>query len=277
MKVNLNDGMFYCFGCNKSGDAIDFVNYIEKDLNDLHATMKYFKILKSDKAQEIKTNKAFLNKKAAVKNSNAINIAHDYYYGLRKVDWSKVTKQSEDEVKEVYKYMKARGFTGKMLIDAGAKVTYNNSYQIIMPMLDNGEFKGWVCRTTKVEVEKKRKYLYNEGFSRSDTLVGNYNKNIVIIVEGYMDRLKLMQFGALNAVAILGWKITSNQVLKLKDAGIKKVVSMLDSDKCGRQGTEYLKSFFDVIEFRYENGIKDPGMMNEVSYRRMKKDTQNHM
>ena len=41
-------------------------------------------------------------------------------------------------------------------------------------MIDNGKFKGWVCRTTDKDIEKKRKYLYNKGFRRAETLVGSY-------------------------------------------------------------------------------------------------------
>ena len=146
-------------------------------------------------------------------------------------------------------------------------------------MTDNSKFRGWVCRTDKPEVESFRKYLYNKGFSRATTVVGAYGNGqkfsskfaskYVIIVEGYMDRLKLVQFGIENAVAILGWKMSEGQLKKLKDAGIEVVVSALDNDDCGRKGTEFLREHFNVIRFKYLKGIKDPGDMELPEFKHM--------
>lgn len=148
-------------------------------------------------------------------------------------------------------------------------------YPIIFPMLDNDIFKGWVCRTTNPEVEKRRKYLYNTGFSRRDTLVGNYeNCDYIFIVEGYMDRLKFIQFGITNVVAILGWKMAKEQENKLKKSGVKYVISALDNDECGRKGTKYLQNIFkNVIRFKYLKNIKDPGEMTQELFDIMYKKT----
>ena len=141
-------------------------------------------------------------------------------------------------------------------------------------MLDNGKFKGWVCRTMVKSIEKRRKYLYNEGFSRATTLVGNYgSKDYVFVVEGYMDRLKFIQNGEENVVAILGWKMSDQQIQKLKDKGICKVISALDNDTCGKKGTEFLKKHFQVHRFCYLKGIKDPGEMNKDNFDKMYKRT----
>lgn len=274
MKINLTEGSFYCFGCGKTGNAIDFVKYAETELNSLQAEIKYYKILKTDKVKNIKYNSDKIIKRKQNTKGQENDIAYNYYYGLKKVDWSQINKRSDRDEIEVYRYMSGRGFKKSILSQAGARVTTNDNYKIIFPMLDNGIFKGYVCRTMDKEVEKKRKYLYNKGFSRRDTLVGNYAEaNTVILVEGFMDRLKLLQFGVKNVVAILGWKITSDQIQKLKDAGVKTIISMLDNDTPGRKGTEYLKQFFKVIEFKYEENIKDPGMMTRISFLRMKRDT----
>ena len=135
-------------------------------------------------------------------------------------------------------------------------------------------FKGWVCRTMIKSIEERRKYLYNEGFSRATTLVGNYGtKDYVFVVEGYMDRLKFVQFGEDNVVAILGWKISPQQIQKLKDKGITKIISALDNDDCGKRGTEFLKKSFKVTRFTYLKGIKDPGEMTQESFNKMFKRT----
>ena len=269
MIVNLNEGSFYCFGCGLNGDAIKFIELLNKNMNTLQVVLKYFEILKSDKVEKIKISG---RRKKRKQNSELYDIAHDYYYGLSAIDWF---NDKSKEVVECKNYMKQRGFKVSTLNKAKAKITYNKSYPIIFPMLDNGEFKGWVCRTNNKEIEKKRKYLYNEGFSRATTLVGNYqNCEYVYIVEGYMDRLKFIQNGVNNVVAILGWKMTKEQEEKLKSAGVKYIISALDNDKCGIKGTEYLKSIFNnVIRFSYLKWVKDPGEMNKKTFEKCNKRT----
>lgn len=273
MIVNFEDGSWFCFGCGLTGDAKKFVRLMEgkyHKLNDLQAYQKYIRILKSDKVSNIK-----LDLSSRVKNKpmerDLYNQAYDYYHGLKRVNWS---NSDEPEVMVARDYMRSRGFGPKTLTKTKAKITYNHNYGLIFPMLDNGKFKGWVCRTMIKSVEEKRKYLYNEGFSRATTLVGDYGKkDYVFVVEGYMDRLKFIQYGEDNVVAILGWKMSAQQIQKLKDKGITKVVSALDNDECGRRGTEYLKKFFKVTRFRYLKGVKDPGEMTKSSFEKMYRKT----
>lgn len=272
MIVNFEDGSWFCFGCNLSGDAISFVKNMEykfNNLNDLQAYKKYLYILKSDKCSNI----TITSPKRPLKSiQRGLYLqAYDYYYGLKKIDW----KESEEpEVILAREYMKKRGFTSKALNACRAKVTYNQSYGLIFPMLDNKKFKGWVCRTMVKEIEQKRKYLYNEGFSRATTLVGDYGeRDYVVVVEGYMDRLKFVQFGEKNVVAILGWKMSECQIQKLKEKGITKVISALDNDECGRKGTKFLEKHFEVTRWCYIKGIKDPGDMTKESFDKMHKKT----
>jgi len=270
MIVNLHDGKFFCFGCNKSGNAYDFVESVEqkKGNTGLKVLKKFFEILKSDKVERLKVNTKMKTKKES---EELYNMAYDYFYGLSKIDW----KTSDlEEVNDSKAYMLKRGFTPNTLNKCGARVTFNKSYPIIFPMLDNGKFKGWVCRTNNPDIEKKRKYLYNGGFMRRTTLVGDYaGCKYVIIVEGYMDRLKFVQFGVEKGVcAILGWKMSQEQQKKLRDANVKYVISALDNDTCGRKGTEYLKTVFGedrVVRWQYLKGIKDCGETNKGMFFKM--------
>ena len=272
MDCNLVDGTFYCYGCTASGDALKFVRLANPKMDDLSSLREYFRILKSDKVKDISCKR---QPKPRHEDRQKLIEAMDYFYGLSTIDW-RYNKQ--DEVESAYQYMHKRGFTAKALNIANARVTYNRNYPIVFPMLDNGIFRGWVCRTNDPKVEKMRKYLYNEGFSRATTLVGNYTKGCtVVIVEGYMDMLKMKMFGIRNVVAILGWKITNEQVKKLKAKGISQVVSALDNDECGIKGTAYLKKFFTVYRWQYEDGCKDAGDMNQKSFLRMKAKTAKYL
>lgn len=275
--VNLEEGRWFCFGCNESGDATTFVKLMEKKynkLNDLQAYRKYCEILKSDKCSDIEIDQVRIAKETKPQ-KQLYDEAYDYYHGLKTVNW---LTSDEQEVESARVYMSKRGFGPSTLNKCKAKVTYNNSYGLIFPMLDNGKFRGWVCRTMRKDIEERRKYLYNEGFSRATTVVGNYGKeDYVIVVEGYMDRLKFVQNGIEdNVIAILGWKMSLQQEAKLRAKGITKIISALDNDECGKKGTKYLEKIFgasNVTRFCYLKGIKDPGEMEPKAFRRMYEKT----
>ena len=274
MIINLKDGSYFCFGCGSAGDALKFVKEMNPKLNDLLALKKYFEILKSKDVVKVKLdNMKSMRTKDRKYFKACWNQAHDYYYGLSSVNWRK--RSDIEEIKYARKYMKARGFTPDTLNKCKAKVTYNKSYGIVFPMMDNNKFKGWVCRTMIPEVEKKRKYLYNEGFRRKTTLCGDYRieDGPLYIVEGYMDMTKLKQLGVKNVVAILGWKMSDKQISKIKKAGFTHVISALDNDECGKKGSKYLENFFTVTRFSYLKKVKDPGEMSEEDFSRMNKRT----
>ena len=273
--VNFDDGIFHCFACEASGDAFQFVKMANPKLDGLKALRLYFAILNSEKVKNVKNRNIRKSKKKsernkAVKQAELYDVAHDYYFGLKSVDWRKNDS--------TYKaYMNKRGFKDKTLNTIGAKQTITSkNYPLIFPIMDMDLFKGYVCRTIDKHVEKKRKYLYNEGFSRVNTLAGRYDSDVVVLVEGYMDMLKMRQFGLNYVAAILGWKITRNQIDKLKAMGVKYVISALDMDKPGRDGTEYLKNFFTVIKFKFPKDVKDPGDLTkkqfDIAYEKTKRE-----
>lgn len=260
MKISLNDGSFFCFGCEVKGNALDFVQAVHPELNDLQACILLEQILNSEEVRAL--NVKYKKKKKKFR-KQALYEAYDYYYGLKQNDWNNIKTEEEQKVIE---YMKNRGFNARALNIVGCKTNYNIAYPFIFPILDNGKFMGWVGRTMNNHVEKKRKYFYNEGFRKRITLCGNYEENkIVYICEGFMDYLSLRTRGHIkNVVAILGWHISDEQVAKLKDKGITTIVSALDNDKAGNKGTRYLKRFFNVVRFQYPEDKKDAGEMTEA-------------
>lgn len=264
MVADFSDGTFFCYGCTTGGDAYDFVRNMEPRLSEIQAARKFLRILWFGKQKGKVKKMRFAPKE---RDPELDKIAHDFYYSLPVTDWS----EDDNFTKRYLEYMEKRGFSKETLMKVGAKLTYERQYALVFPMMDNGDFRGWVCRTTLKSVEDKRKYLYNKGFARLTTLVGDYGKKpYVFVVEGYMDRLKFIQHGCDNVVAILGWKMTRPQEEKLKAAGITTIISALDNDDCGRKGTDYLKTRFqNVFRFRYMKGVKDPGDMDYGMFWRM--------
>lgn len=272
LSANYETGRWHCFGCETGGDALAFVQRFEEKYNrlrPLQAAIRFQEILKSERTSEVVL--ARREGRPRKQDVDSLDEAWNYFYGLRRVNWREPELPEEQEAKE---YMAERGFGPRSLSAANAKANFNLQYGLIFPMMDDGTFRGWVCRTMDPEVAKRRKYLYNKGFSRATTLVGNYKGyDHVYVVEGYMDWLRFREFGIKNVVAVLGWKVTSEQVRKLKEGGVTKVVSVLDNDACGKKGTAYLKQFFEVVRFRYLKGVKDPGEMNREQFAKMLEQT----
>lgn len=266
MRINMDDGSFFCFGCRAMGNAYDFVRMANPELNDLQVALLLEEILNSREIKQLKVQYKHRKKKGS---RQALAEAKDYYYGLRTSDW--MHPKTRDE-REVLSYMRKRGFGAEALNHCHCKVNYNVAYPFLFPILDNGMFKGWVGRTTNKWTEQKRKYLYNDGFRKRDTLCGTYDKNsIVFLCEGFMDYMALRERGHIrNVCALLGWHISDEQTEKLKQNGVTVVVSALDNDKCGNKGTEYLKRFFRVVRFPFPEGVKDPGEMDGRAIRKAK-------
>lgn len=274
-KLNLDTNTFYCFGCGKHGGPMEFVKYAEDVDSDLVALQILAGISDCNNVDEnhIVKSKSTKNDKKIFTPQELYDQSWDYFYGLKKTNWKRPEIEEELEVRN---YMKERGFEAQTLVKSLAKYTYKDNYPIIFPLIDNNKFRGWVERTTNPEIEKKRKYLYNTGFKRRSTLVGNYGmKNYVFVVEGFMDRLKFNQFGIDNVVAILGWKISDEQIQKLKANNINRIICATDNDRAGIQGYEYFKRLkcFDTKRFQFMKNIKDPGEMNKRNFEKMMKRT----
>jgi DNA primase len=265
LAIDVVNNRSFCFGCGFKGNAFDFVKEMENNKSELQKMIIYQHIVKGCEKSETR-----LEETEKQPNGDLYLTAYNYYACLASVDWRGINSPEKQ-------YYIDRGFTAETLNVAKAKINQcSNAYPVIFPILDNGKFKGWVCRTDKKDIEKKRKYLYNTGFRRTATLCGNYAENCIpIICEGYFDRLKLIQAGYKYPIAILGWKIAKEQIGKLKEKGIDNIISFLDSDEPGIKGTRYLSEHFNVKRVKYPDDVKDPGeletrqinkMLNEINY-----------
>jgi DNA primase len=267
MLIDIERASWFCFGCQKGGSAFDLIKSFQPDKTAIQNWQLLFRITNGQDITppEFKFQVKSAKDLKAEKHQLFIE-AQDYYFNLSKVDWKNT--YNEEAI-----YLHKRGFNSNTLTRVGAKLTYNVNYPIIFPMNDMGRFSGWVCRTTDPEVEKRRKYLYNKGFSRRNTIVGNYAAETVILVEGFMDYLKVKQFGIVHVGALLGWKATDSQIEKLKAKGVKLIISALDNDKCGHDGSDYLAKYFNIVRFQFPPGIKDPGDMDAETFKRARSET----
>lgn len=270
MQINLNKSFFYCYGCGIHGSTFELVKAFEPTLNTFEVYRKVAEIVKGNTASKNIAASAEPSFKSKASYREGIGIARDFYYNLPKTNWFKV----DEDAFGIKMYMNKRGFKTSTLNKAQAKATYNKLYPIVFPMFDNGVFRGYVMRTDDPTVEGERKYMYNKGFKRRITLPGDYKYHTVVLVEGFLDMLKAKQIGIKYVVAVLGWKLTGEQLEKLKKAGVKTIICALDNDDAGNKGYKYLKRVCSInklklYRLRYPKSMKDMGDVSEVTAERI--------
>lgn len=254
LMINLDTAYFYCFGCGVHGSTYELLQAFNPGKNALEIARELRQLGRGAK----KVNVDYTPVKPSI---DYILQAKNYFYNLPKVNWLNPPEDGQ----EAKRYMLNRGFSSISLNNFHAKATYNTYYPIAFPLLENGRFKGYILRTTLKEVEEKRKYLYNKGFTRSSTLPGVYHRSKpIVLVEGYLDCLAARTLGVENVGALLGWKISREQIQILLDHNITTIISALDNDEAGRSGYKYLKQIqnqygFTVLHLIYPKGIKDFG------------------
>lgn len=250
LNFDLEKDIFFCFGCGAKGDIVDFVKKLES-INRLEAMQKVRKISAGE--EEAKKEILEMVKSQRQNKQELLDRAKYYYMNLN------------DNFPEALQYLKDRGLTTKTIDTFGIKFNKHAQYPIIIPLYDEQEFKGYIQRRID---NGKPKYLYNKGFERLSTLVGEVkNKNPVLIVEGIFDMLKAYQFGYHNVVAILGWKASKHHLEKLSNTDYK--ISALDNDRAGKEGTKYLEDKLkNVVELEYLKDSKDIGEMSKKLFRK---------
>lgn len=290
--------IYYCFGCNKGGNVINFVKDIEN--------LEYGEAIRhlAERANiniPIKNSyvdQALLLREKRIYEMNAIaarfffenmkaqenNLAYKYLrergvksetiaafgMGFAKKDWA-----------SLYEHLKSKGFSDKEILDGGliSKSKKDSLYdrfrnRIIFPIIDiRNRVIGFGGRALD---EKDVKYINSPEtlvYKKNRSLFGlNFAKHskhdYAIIVEGYLDCIMLNQEGFSNTIATLGTALTENQALMIKRL-FGQVVIAYDNDAAGQnatlRGLDILAATGCVVKVLilpkkddYNNVIKDP-------------------
>jgi DNA primase len=296
LSIDINEGLWYCFGCNKGGDIFNFIMEHE-DLNFIES-VKYlanylnleFEEFKEINNQE-KENKPKLLPKE--KSYNLLKIFSEYY--------NKILLKTKVGQKAL-KYLESRGidkeiietfligycpknientliFINKkkidikdlistgLIIEKGQEKYYElmNS-RITFPIFKSNKIIGISGRAIDNKTEPK--YLNTIGLQKNTTLYAlNITKNYIksenkaIITEGYFDALAVYKIGFKNVVAIMGISISQEQLNLLKKY-CNRVLLLLDQDKTGTEATLKLLLFLALnnfsVEIAFLKDYKDP-------------------
>ena len=269
--VNSANQFYYCFGCHKSGDVITFIREIESlDFNDAvkflaeRAHMPLPEINYDD--QKVKEQK---RQKEAV-----LNILRDtamfYVKNLRTpqaqkhVEYLKKRKLTDETVLKfgigasldfdtLPRFLIEKGYSYQDMLLAGVVDEKRGRYfdslggRLIIPMINQfNQVIAFVGRLLeKSDFAKYKNTKETIVFSKGNTLfnINNLKKlknekglDSIIIVEGHIDVISLVQAGFRNVVASMGTAFTKNQARLLRRFADKIFISY-DGDFAGQKAS----------------------------------------
>lgn len=264
MSVSPEKGVYKCFVCGNAGNVFNFVMEYEK--------VSFYEAVKivADKigvSIDISTSKKENTKKLPL--YDIYNIAYKFYQNNLNTVYGKDAKKyllnrkiDEDVIKnfniglslsdsELCNALKAKGFKDDDIVSSGVAVQNgNNIYdiyknRIMFPLYDlEGNVVGFSGRiynqkseskyinTKETEIFKKGELLYNYHIAKKEA---RKEKNI-IVVEGFMDVIRLSTIGIVNVVATMGTAVTKYQ-LNLIQKLAPNITLMFDGDKAGEKAT----------------------------------------
>lgn len=267
MSISPEKQIYTCFVCGASGNVFNFVmNYEHITFSEAiakvaakigidFATNSSFKTIKKDDRYD--------------KYYNMFSVTNKYYqnniktiYGKKATDYLSKRNITEEEINEfgiglslndnnVSKLLLSKGYDKNdiMLLglcgDSGGFTYDTFKNRIMFPLFDtegkvvgfsgriyNNEKESKYVNSKESPVFKKGKLLYN--FHRAL----NYarEKKQIIVVEGFMDVIRLYTIGIKNVVATMGTAVTKEQAALIRRLS-KNVVLCFDGDKAGEKAT----------------------------------------
>lgn len=265
---------YHCFGCGANGDILDFLMEINKldftSAVEMLADLEGVNVQYEENGNYTRRSENAISYNEKQELYNCIRDTANYFY--RNLINNKVTLNylldrglSKETIRKfglgyslnsfdaLYNYLvKEKKYSVSVLIKAGLVRTKENGGvydyfrdRIMFPIQDvNGKLIAFGGRIYK-DVKNAPKYLNSPEtivFKKNSTLynLNNARKELpekpLILVEGYMDVISLVNNGINNAVATLGTAFNINHA-KLINRYTKNIVVMYDSDNAGLNAT----------------------------------------
>lgn len=292
LSISPEKQIYTCFVCGASGNVFNFVmNY--ENISFTSSVIKVANLvgvnldIKQDKKEIVKSNKYDSYYKI-------FNIVSKYYqnnlnsvYGTKALEYLEKRNIKKDVIKEfeiglslndnlVSKLLSSKGYDLHNLEELGLcgvkdKFLYDIfRNRIMFPLKDslgnvvgfsgriyNGEKDSKYINSKESVIFKKGKTLYNYKNASKEAK----ERKQIIIVEGFMDVIRLYTIGIKNVVATMGTAITKDHVSLIMKLS-KNVVLLFDGDKAGEKATisavdEFSKVNIDPKIIRLEDDL-DP-------------------
>ncbi|MEN6349372.1 MAG: DNA primase [Syntrophomonas sp.] len=264
--VTPEKNMFYCFGCHAGGDIFSFL--MKRDGLEFKEAVEILAARAGVEIPRSGTKKGSDQRKKVIEvNQEAADFYHNVLFSrhghpgieyLKKRGISPRTVENykigyaPDKWNSLEAYLFKKGLPQEALKTSGLIKRSDNQdryydlfrRRIIFPIFHyNGDIVGFGGRVLDDGLPKYLNSPETEIFSKRRELYGLFQareairqKNEAIIVEGYLDCLKLHQYDIKNTVATLGTALTREQAGLLRRY-TEKVLIIYDSDEAGQRET----------------------------------------
>ncbi len=292
MSVSEEKQIYKCFACGNTGNVFTFVENYE-DVSFLEAVA-----IVADKCG-IEIDKSSLSKAKIDSNQEEhkiMDLAEKFFqnnlkteFGSTALDYLKKRGITENIIKDfgiglsldsndaLYNLLKSKKYSAAKLLDINLINENNNGYydmftrRITFPLWDkDGNIVGFSARIYRGEKDTSKYINSKESklFKKGETLY-NYHQakefakkeKTIIVVEGFMDAIRLSVGGIKNVVALQGTAMTKEQIELLKKLHVK-IILCLDNDNAGElatisNGEQLIQNNLEVAVIRL-SGEKDP-------------------
>jgi DNA primase len=285
--------MYYCFGCQAGGNAINFMmelgkqSFTEVVLDLARRYQVPVQTLEPEQRQELQRR---LSQREQLYEILAIT-ASFYQHALNQpqgekaLNYLKIDRGFSDETIQGFKLgyspsgwetlsnylIEQKHFSPQSVIAAGLiiprkdETSYYDRFRdrLMIPILDlRGRVIGFGGRTLSDEQPKYLNSPETELFDKGNTLYGlDRAKDSIsktdraVVVEGYFDVIALHAAGITSAVAALGTALSSAQVKQLvKFTESKQIILNFDADKAGNIAAE--RAIGEVTELAYQGQLQ---------------------
>lgn len=249
MHLYTKDNSFHCFACGEHGSTIDFVMKIKNYTEPLDAAEELCRTfnVEYEEKKECSFGPEYITyTKIFTKLANLFNLSlhskncpNPNYFKERGLSDKTINdnllgycpENLQFDVTKDLTYLKACGLSNSL-----GRCPLAGRY--IFPIKNpRGDIVGFAGRSL---TDKTYKYINTPETSifQKGHLLYNFHEAKkyprIVVVEGYMDALSLIELGVPNVVALMGVALTNYQVAMLQG---KELILALDSDKTGQQRT----------------------------------------
>lgn len=275
--VDEDKGLYHCFSCKASGNAITFVKET-KNISSQQALEYLANRLNIEYTSQTKSNP--LSKYYAINQEasqfynivlNHTSLGKDALAYLKNRGLKKETIEFFDiglapnQKDALYQTLIQKSFLTSDCIDLGLikedQTVYDMFRNRIMFPLHNeeGDIIGFSGRVYEASNDNLAKYMnspQSQVFEKSDVLY-NLNrikpfvkeKNRLVIFEGFMDVISAYQAGVKEGVAVMGTALTEKHIQKLKKY-TNQIILCFDGDQAGQDATK--KFIMDLNRAKFE-------------------------
>ena len=290
MSVSPEKQIYKCFACGKTGNVFTFVSEYE-DVPFIDAVAIVAEKCGMDFKRSTKVQNNYFKKEYEI-----MNLTQKYFQNNLRTEAGKEALKyleerglnattikkfgiglSLDSSDSLLKLLTSKGYDEKLLVEIGLINSVNGRFydmfsrRITFPLWDkDGNIVGFSARVYRGEkdVSKYMNSRESKLFKKGETLYNYHNakddakrEKKIILVEGFMDAIRLASVGFTNVVALQGTAMTKDQIELLKKLRVE-VVLCLDNDNAGliatlNNGEELEKNNVPISVIRL-SGEKDP-------------------